>query len=253
MPRKYYELFPLDKIELPPHKLDDLNDIPPTGVRMAKSQGDHAKFLRTGRWKSAIQSYLATVTYTDMNIGRLLDALSKSEYRDNTIIVFWGDHGWHFGEKHHWRKFSLWEEATRAPLIWVVPGVTKPNTTCDQAVDFMSIYPTLCDLASITTPKHVEGKSIRPLLENPEAAWHELAITTHGYQNHAIRTNRWRYIQYQDGSAELYDHEADPFEWSNLANNTKFEAVQQELKKLIPKTNTPPVETRKKRKRGQEP
>ena len=230
VPRKYYKQFPLDQIKLPPHREDDLDDLPPAGVRMARPEGDHARFLKNGRWKAAIQSYLATVSYTDMNIGRLLDAFEKSEYKDNTIIVFWGDHGWHFGEKHHWRKFALWEEATRAPLIWVAPGVTRTDSVCDQPVDFMSIYPTLCDLAGISIPEHVEGKSLRPLLENPKTKWTEPAITTNGYQNHAIRTNRWRYIQYEDGSTELYDHKSDPYEWNNLADNPEFKKNPEEIK-----------------------
>ena len=128
---------------------------------MAKPDGDHAEMLASGRWKEAVQGYLAAISYTDVMIGRLIDALDASQYRDNTLIVFWGDHGWHLGEKEHWRKFALWEEATRAPLIWVAPGVTKGGGVCDRTVDFMSIYPTLTDLAGIPTPKHVEGKSIR--------------------------------------------------------------------------------------------
>ncbi len=104
-------------------------------------------------------------------MGRVLDALEKSPERDNTIVVFWGDHGWHLGEKQHWRKFALWEEATRAPMIWVVPGVTKPGTKCDRTVDFMSIYPTLCEVAKVATPSHVEGKSMTRLLNEPSASW----------------------------------------------------------------------------------
>lgn len=250
VPRKYYDMFPLDEIDLPPHKVDDLEDIPAAGVHMANPKGDHAKFLKSGRWKAAIQSYLATCAYTDMNIGRLLDAFMESEYKDNTIIVFWGDHGWHFGEKHHWRKFTLWEEATRAPLIWVAPGVTAPGTVCDQPVDFMSIYPTLCDLAGLQKPEHVEGKSLRPLLKNPESKWTDVAITTHGYQNHAVRTDRWRYIRYEDGSEELYDHQSDPYEWTNLAGDPDFKEVIQKLKKNLPENNTPPDQS-KREKPGQ--
>jgi arylsulfatase A-like enzyme len=241
VPRKYYDMFPLDQIELPPYREDDLDDIPPAGVRMARPEGDHARFLQSGRWKAAIQSYLATVAYTDMNIGRLLDALDKSPCRDNTIIVLWGDHGWHFGEKHHWRKFALWEEATRAPLIWVAPGVTKAGGVCSRPVDFMTIYPTLCELAGLPVPKHVEGTSIESLLRDPQAAWSQPAITTHGYKNHAVRTEKWRYIQYADGSEELYDHEHDPYEWTNLANDRQSADVIREHAQWLPKTNAVPV------------
>jgi len=239
VPRKYYDMFPLETIALPPYREDDLEDLPPAGVRMAKPEGDHAKFLKSGRWTAAIQSYLATVAYTDMNIGRLLDALDKSGHRDDTIIVLWGDHGWHFGEKHHWRKFALWEEATRAPLFWVAPGVTEPGGVCRRTVDFMTIYPTLCELAGLPVPKHVEGKSVVPLLRNPAAAWDQPAITTHGYKNHAVRTESWRYIRYADGGEELYDHQNDPYEWTNLAGKPELASVKAELAEWLPKKDAP--------------
>ncbi|NNM30532.1 MAG: sulfatase, partial [Akkermansiaceae bacterium] len=215
-PRKYYEAFPLESIELPPHIEDDLADIPPAGVRMAGPGKDHAKFLQSGRWKAAIQSYLATCAYTDMNVGRLLDALEKSPQKDNTIVVLWTDHGWSLGEKEHWRKFALWEEPTRTPFIWVVPGMTTAGGRCKRTVDLMSIYPTLCELTGIPVPGHVEGTSIVPLLKDPAARWDRPAITTHGRGNHAVRTETHRYIRYADGSEELYDHAADPYEWKNL-------------------------------------
>ncbi|MFM7315452.1 MAG: sulfatase, partial [bacterium] len=157
VPRKYYDMFPADKIQLPPYREDDLNDIPPAGIAMAKPQGDHKAILDSGRWKEAIQGYLAAIAYCDAMIGRLLDALEKSPEAKNTMIVFWGDHGWHLGEKQHWRKFALWEEATRAPLLWVAPGLTTPGTTCERTVDFMTIFPTLVDLCGLPAPSHLEG------------------------------------------------------------------------------------------------
>ncbi len=197
--------------------------------------------LKSGRWKEAVQAYLAAIAYTDMNVGRMLDALDKSPYRDNTIIVFWGDHGWHLGEKEHWRKFALWEEATRAPFIWVAPGVTKSNGVCGRTVDFMSIYPTLCDLCGLPTPKHVEGASIKSLLADPKSAWHRAALTTHGFQNHAVRTEKYRYIRYADGSEELYDETKDPYEWTNLAGKAEYAQVTADLAKLfLPKVNKEP-------------
>ena len=239
VPRKYYDMFPLEDIELPPYLEDDLADIPPAGVRMARPDGDHAKFLKEGRWKAAIQSYLATVAYTDMNVGRLLDALDQSPQRDSTIVVFWGDHGWSFGEKSHWRKFALWEEPTRAPLIFIAPGVTTPGGVCDHPVDFMNIYPTICELAGLTIPAHVEGTSLKPLLADPNSAWTLPAITTHGRGNHAVRNNQWRYIRYADGSEELYDHTKDPYEWKNLAAKPELAKVKAELAAQLPKREAP--------------
>ena len=119
---KHDDLHPLAAIELPPYRADDLEDVPTAGVRMARPEGDHAAILRAGRWKEAVQGYLAAISYADAMVGRLIDALDRSAYRDDTIIVLWGDHGWHPGEQRHWRKFAPWEEATRAPPLWVVPG-----------------------------------------------------------------------------------------------------------------------------------
>ncbi len=248
VPQKYFDMHPLDQIELPPHREGDLDDLPPAGVRMAGSMGDHARVLESGRWKEAVQAYLAAVSYLDGQVGRVLDAFEKSVYADNTVICFWGDHGWHLGEKEHWRKFTLWEEATRAPLIWVVPGLTVPGGVCERTVDFMSIYPTLCDLTGIPVPRHVEGADIRPLLADPKAAWEIPAVTTFHQDNHAVRTERWRYIRYHDGGEELYDHEADPYEWNNLAGKSaEFDAVRVELAKWLPKVNVPATEPTEKK------
>jgi len=237
VPRKYYDLFPLSSIELPKVLENDLDDVPPAGVRMAKPDGDHAQILASGRWKEAVQGYLAAGAFCDAMIGRLLKGFDESAYKNNTIVVFWGDHGWHLGEKQHWRKFTLWEEAARAPLFFVAPGVTKPGSTCGRTVDFMSIYPTLCELCGLEIPKHNEGVSVVSLLKDPTAAWDRPALTTHGKDNHGIRTERWRYIRYADGGEELYDHEADPQEWKNLAKDPKLQSVIAELRSHLPQKN----------------
>jgi len=255
VPRKWFDLFPLESIKLPPYLENDLDDLPPAAVRMAHPETDHVPMQKSGRWKEAIQAYLATIAYCDMNLGRLLDALEKSAYRDNTIICLWGDHGWHLGEKHHWRKFALWEEATKAPFMWVVPGVTKPNTICERTVDFMSIFPTLTDLCGIPTPAHNEGVSIRRLLADPKAPWDLPARTTYRFNNHTVRTEGWRYIRYANGDEELYDEAKDPNEWTNLAAKPEFAARKAELAKFLPKTNAPdpseraPKEERQEKKR----
>ncbi len=240
VPKKYFDMHPLSEIELPPHTEGDLDDIPAEGVKTARPQGDHKKITDAGAWKEAVQAYLASITYADGQLGRLLDAFDRSDYRENTIIVLWGDHGWHLGEKQHWRKFALWEEATRAPLMWVAPGVTPKNAICDATVDFMSIYPTLCQLAGLPIPDHCDGVSIVPLLKDPKAPWDRPAITTHGYMRHAVRTKEYRYIRYQDGSEELYDETADPYEWKNLAGDANYSGTIEGLKKWLPKKNTPP-------------
>jgi len=237
VPKKYYDMFPLESIELPPHLTNDLDDVPAGGKAMAAPAGDHAAILKSGRWKEAVQGYLAAIAYLDMNVRRVLDAYEKSPAREDTIIVFWGDHGWHLGEKEHWRKFALWEEATRAPFVWIVPGVTRPGGICERPVDFMSIYPTLCDLAGIARTKHVEGDNIRSLLVDPKATWPNSAITTFRRNNHTIRTERWRYIRYADGGEELYDHTNDEYEWTNLVSRAVFEREKKELASRLPTVN----------------
>jgi arylsulfatase A-like enzyme len=252
VPKKYFDMFPLEKIKLPPHLATDLDDIPAAGKRMARPEGDHAEMLKSGRWKEAVQAYLATIAYMDMNLGRLLDAFEKSAYRNNTIICFWGDHGWHLGEKSHWRKFALWEEATRTPFIWVAPGITKPGTKSDRPVDFMSIFPTLTDLCGVPTPKHVEGTSIRTLLADPNATWTTPAVTTYRYKNHTARSSDWRYIRYENGDEELYDVRKDPNEYVNLAGKPEFAAKKAELAKFLPKSDiaTPADSSDKGEKKG---
>jgi arylsulfatase A-like enzyme len=242
VPKKYYDLHPLEKIELPPTKENDLDDVPAMGRDMALKLGDHEAVVKSGRWKEAIQAYLAAISYLDAQVGRVLDALEQSPHKSNTIVVLWGDHGWHLGEKQHWRKFALWEEATRAPLIWVAPGVTTAGTNCDRPIDFLTLYPTLCDLAKIPVPAHVEGKSIRSLLMDPKSKWEGIALTTFGKNNHAIRDDRYRYIRYADGSEELYDHQNDPYEWTNLATKAGFESIKSELAKHLPTTNVEPAD-----------
>lgn len=238
VPRKYYDLFPVGDIVLPEVMEDDLGDVPPPGVSMAR-RGDHARILETDNWKRAVQAYLASIAFADAQVGRLLDALDHSPHRDNTIVVLWGDHGWHLGEKRHWRKFALWEQATRAPLIFVVPGVTKPGQTCAQPVDFMNIYPTLAELCGLPVEAGLEGVSMTSLLRNPQSDWERAALTTHGWNNHAVRWRHWRYIRYADGSEELYDHRHDPHEWSNLAKDAGHAGIIESLRRHLPRVNAP--------------
>jgi arylsulfatase A-like enzyme len=239
VPKKWFDLFPLETIQLPPHRADDLEDVPPAGVKMAGAQGDHARIAASGRWKEAVQAYLATIAFCDSQVGRLLDGLEKSPHRDNTIICLWSDHGWSLGEKSHWRKFALWEEPTRTVHIWKVPGVTTAGTVCGRTVDYLNIYPTLCQLTGLPKPAHLEGHDLTPLLKNPQAPWNHPAITTHGFKNHTVRTEGWRYIRYENGDEELYDERADPLEYTNLARSPDHAARKAELARLLPKSDAP--------------
>jgi arylsulfatase A-like enzyme len=254
VPQKYYDKFPLESIQLPPYREDDLSDLPPIALEMATRSGDHKAILADGgtnTWKQAIRAYLAAISFCDAQVGRLLDAYDKSPQRERTIICFWSDHGWHLGEKHHWRKFALWEESTRAPHIWVVPGVTKAGSRCERTIDYMSIYPTLMDLCGLPTPAHVEGKSIRALLADPKASWDQPAMTTYRQNNHTVRSEEWRYTRYADGGEELYHETKDPYEWTNLAAKPEFAERKRELGRWLPQTNNPPADGRAGGKRRQ--
>ncbi len=239
VPQEYYDLYPLDEVQLPKILENDLDDVPPAGVAMARPRGDHRTMRQTGNWKHAVQAYLASVTFADRQIGRVLDALEASPYAENTIIVLWGDHGWHLGEKQHWRKFALWERATKTPLMIVAPSVTQPGGVVRQPVDLVSLYPTLCDLCDLPRGEHLDGPSLRPLLEDPKAEWPHVAIMTHGRNNHAIRDARWRYIRYANGDEELYDMQEDPHEWTNLANDEQHAEHKRRLAGHLPQVNAP--------------
>jgi len=252
VPQKYYDLYPASEVELPPYPTtndvkdweeaiwEDLADVPEYAInKMSNPDKEFTEVIELGVWESSIQSYLATIAYMDMNIGRLLDAFEKSPERDNTIVVLWSDHGYHLGEKGHHKKQTLWEEASDVPFIWVVPGVTTPGTICDRPVDLQSIYPTLSKLAGLDVPDHVDGDDIRPLLEDPSAEWDGVAKVTVRYKNHAIVDQRYRYIRYVDGSEELYDHDNDPNEFTNLANWRDYRDVKRRLATHLPQVDMP--------------
>jgi len=235
VPQMYYDRFPLAEIQLPVVKEGDLDDVPKAGVKMAGPEGDHAAVLKGDQWKKAVQAYLATISFLDDQVGRLLDGLDASPRKDKTIIVWWTDHGWHLGEKEHWRKFALWEKATRTSMAIVAPGVSKPGMKCDAPVDYTNLYPTICELTGLPVPAHVKGASLMPLLRDPSAKWDGVAVCTHGKGNHAVRDAQWRYIRYADGSEELYDHAKDPYEWTNLASEVGMSDVKARLAAVLPK------------------
>jgi arylsulfatase A-like enzyme len=253
VPNKWFEKFPLESIELPPHREDDLSDVPRAGIMMAKPNGDHAQIVQSGRWKEAVRAYLAAIAFCDAQVGRLLDGLNNSPHRDNTIVVLWSDHGWSLGEKSHWRKFALWEEPTRTVFVWKIPGMTEPGSVCERPVDYTCVYPTLCELCGLSPPQPLDGLSIVPLLKHPTAEWHVPAITTHGLNNHAVRDERWRYIRYADGSEELYDTKVDPLEYTNLASQPKFAARKAELAKFIPQVNAENLPSRREVRKKRQP
>lgn len=236
VPPKYFDLYPLEEITLPNVKEDDLEDVPEMGRRFANPGGDHARVMDNNAWRQAVQGYLASISFADDCVGRVIGALDNSPYRGNTIIVLWSDHGWHLGEKLHWRKFALWEEATRNVLMMAGPGIA-PGERCAAPVNLLDIYPTLIDLCGLDPKEELEGDSLRPLLEAPQADWGRPTLTTFGRNNHSVRSARWRYTRYADGTEELYDHAVDAMEWNNLALDRRYEKVKNWHRTWLPERN----------------
>jgi choline-sulfatase len=239
VPRKYFEMYPPEEVTLPNVNPNDLDDIPEVGRKIANPEQDHKRVIEHKQWRKAVSAYLACISFTDAMVGRVIDALDNSLYAENTIVVLWSDHGWHLGEKLHWRKFALWEEATHNPMMIVAPGITKPNQKCARPVNLIDMYPTLIDLCDVAPHEGLEGISLLPLLKNPTAKWQRPSLTTFRWNNHSVRSERWRYIRYHDGSEELYDHDTDEMEWNNLARDSKYEHIKEELARWLPKVNAP--------------
>jgi arylsulfatase A-like enzyme len=250
-PRNYFDLYPVDSVTPPPVKGDDLDDIPEGGQEMAADRREDLELVRKhGKYNEVLQAYLAAITYADSLVGRLLDALEAGGSSDNTIIVFWSDHGWHFGEKNHLHKFTLWERSTRIPFVVSVPGVTAPGSRTGQPASMVDIFPTLLDLCGLPEVHGLDGSSLVPQLRH-EQVRERPALTTHKRGNHAVRSEHWRYIRYADGGEELYDHRSDPHEWTNLAGVPEFQSVKAELGKWLPLHDAPTITKRTIRDRNQ--
>ncbi len=242
IPQKYLDMYPLDKITLPLVKDDDLDDVPPIGRKMAITGArDHERVLKYNQWHTGVRSYMAAITFADAQLGRLLDALDRGPHAQNTNIVLWSDHGWHLGEKLHWRKFTLWERSTRNVFMVSAPGLTKPGSRCDRTVGLIDIYPTLTELFNLPQRAGLDGRSLMPLLKDPSAPWDHPAITTYLRGNHAVRDAHWRYIRYNDGTDELYDRDKDPNEWTNIAALPSAQSEKKRLAAFVPKIDAPDV------------
>ncbi len=234
VPKKYFEPFPLESIELPPGYLeDDLDDLPPEGQRRGPNRY-FAHILEHEQWKPAVQAYLASIYFADTMVGRVLDALEASRHADNTVVMLWSDHGWHLGEKQHWQKYTAWRACTRVPLIIRTPGV-EPGVS-ERPVSLLSLFPTLLDLAGLPEEPHHDAPSLVPLLRDPRDEWPRAAVTYLGDPGgYGLSVEGWRYIHYANGDEELYDVQADPYEWTNLARAPEHAAKLAELRPLGPR------------------
>lgn len=239
-PQKWFDLHPLDEIQLPTVLADDVADLPQYGRDLTSLKHvapTHEWLTGAGEWKHAVQAYLASVSFADYQLGRVLDALDASPHADHTIIVLFSDHGFHLGEKERWAKRSLWEDSTRVPLIVSAPGFPQ-NQICEQPAELLDIFPTLLELAELSPTTPQEGQSLTPLMRDVEADWEHPAVTSFGPGNFSIRSRTHRFLQYHDGSQELYDHRSDPHEWHNLLheeNTIENQSLVAEFKKLLPR------------------
>ncbi len=241
-PKRFHDLYPPDRVHLPPMIDEDLADLSKSGREFAlipATSGTHATVVEYNQWRNAVSSYLASISYIDELTGQVLSALAKSEYADNTHIVLWSDHGWHLGEKEHWGKATGWYRASRVPLI-VVPAAQhnvkgfESGTRSSRPVNLLDLYPTVVELAGLPPRDELDGRSLLPWISDPKAPGRDYTVTTFGRGNHAVTTERWRYVLYFDGSEELYDLRNDPHEWRNVAGSAEHANVKNRLRNWVP-------------------
>ncbi len=240
--QKWFDLYPEETLQLPPVRMDDRDDTPRFSWYLHwKLPEPRLKFLQeANQWKNLVRSYLACTSFVDSQVGRLTEALERSGHTDDTVIVLWSDHGWHLGEKLITGKNTLWDRSTRVPLIFAGPGVAV-GARCNRPAELLDIYPTLVELCGLPPNSNLEGHSLMPQLKDANAPRPWPAITTHNHDNHGVRTENWRFIQYADGSEELYDMRKDPNEWTNLASDPAYREILEEHRRLLPPKSAKPA------------
>ncbi len=240
--QKWYDMYPRDSVQLPEIRRDDREDTPRFSWYLHwKLPEPRLKFLEENdEWRNLVSSYLGSISFVDSQVGRLLDALEASGHTDDTVVVLWSDHGWHLGEKLITGKNTLWDRSARVPLIFAGPGVAEGSRVTSPA-ELLDIYPTLVELAGLPPQAQLEGHSLVPQLRDPTAPREWPAITTHNAGNHGVRSEKWRYIVYADGTEELYNMETDPHEFENLATDPQYASVMADHRRYLPVGELPPA------------
>ena len=254
-PSKYFDLYPMENITIPKVPSDFVKNVPAAALASTKPWPNFG--VTESQAREVKQGYYAAISFVDSQIGRVLDAVDRLKLWDNTIVVFWSDHGYHLGDHGLWMKRSLFENSARVPLVMVVPGSKGHGQVCSRTVEFVDLYPTLADLAGLTAPKNLAGKSLKSLLQDPKAKWDKPAFTQvwrGDSSGHSVRTERYRYTEWDGGKqgVELYDYETDPTENHNFASDPKYATIVTQLKQLV-KANwqnefRPPPEAKKNKK-----
>lgn len=239
-PPEWFDKFPAAQLRMPPVKADDRADTPRFSwyLHWKLPEPRLSTLEAAGEWRPLVRAYLAGTAFMDYQLGRVLDALEKTGRAADTVVVVWSDHGYHLGEKGITGKNSLWERSTHVPLVFAGPGVGR-NARCGRPAELLDLYPTLLELAGLPARTDLDGLTLVPQLRNPTAARERPALTTHNPGNHAVRSERWRYVRYADRSEELYDGVADPNEWDNRAADPALAGVKRELAKWLPTREEP--------------
>jgi uncharacterized sulfatase len=235
-PKKYFDLYPLDKIQLPSVSQTEFQDVP--DAALASTSPRPWMGVTEEEARNCKRAYYATISFVDAQIGRIIAALERLKLADKTVIVFWSDHGYHLGEHGLWMKQSDFEESARVPFIIAGPGVTAAPKGCGRTVELLDMYPTLADMCGLPKPAKAQGASLRPLLQDANAKWDRPAFTQVQRGNgpgHTVRTERWRYVEWDNGKigAQLYDHDKDPLELNNLVKDPQYAPVVAEMKALV--------------------
>jgi choline-sulfatase len=241
--QKWFDLFPAeDQIILPPMLENDRDDVPDFSwyLHWKLPEPRLSWLVQANQWRPLVRAYLASTTFCDSQVGRVLEALDRAGLASNTVVVLWSDNGWHLGEKAITGKNTLWERSTRVPLIFAGPGVAK-DANCSQPAELLDIYPTLVELCNLPKAEGLEGHTLMAQLKDAKARRRHPAITTHNVGNHSVRSERWRYIRYANGAEELYDTKSDPNEWTNVVHNPKLSKIVGDHARWLPTVNAPPA------------
>ncbi|NND96922.1 MAG: sulfatase [Pirellulaceae bacterium] len=236
-PQEFFDMYPLSDLKSNPILEDDLDDIlKPDGQLKFAQTTDFSWVQENDLFDEATQAYLACVSFADACVGEVLDALESSPYADNTIVVLWGDHGWHLGEKLRYRKATGWFESTRLPLVIRTPNMNQ-RQDCPRPVNLIDLYPTLIEYCGLPAKPEIDGTSLLPLLEDPTREWAQATVTIVRWASAAVHSERWHYILHVDGTRELYDADIDKLEWNNLANSPTAEQKEAmvQMSKFLPK------------------
>jgi arylsulfatase A-like enzyme len=242
VPKRYYDMYPVEDIAIPEGYLnDDLDNLPEIAKWISTHRGFHEDIVERGLWKKTLQANYASITYADEQLGKVINALENSKYADNTIIVVMGDNGFHTGEKNSWSKFKLWDMATRVPLLISLPeNIQNVGKSVDLPVSLLDIYPTLIELCHLPNPEShaLEGESLVPILKDVKTHRKTPVISTYGKDNHAIISDSYYYISYRNGEKELYNMDNDIYQWDNLAIKPSYAHIIDSVSNFLPKINT---------------